>query len=84
MPTGYTAAVADGTITEFPDFAMQCARAFGTLVLMRDEPQDAAIPEKFEPAGRDKGAMLFHESKFALICAALVAHIQGVQMRRAA
>ena len=25
MPTGYTAAVQDGTITDFPTFAMQCA-----------------------------------------------------------
>jgi hypothetical protein len=49
MPTGYTAAVQDGTITEFKDFAMQCARAFGALVTMRDDPSDASIPEKLEP-----------------------------------
>lgn len=47
MPTGYTAAIADG-IT-FDKFAMNCARAFGALVMMRDEPMDAPIPEKFEP-----------------------------------
>lgn len=50
MPTGYTAAVQDGTITEFSDFAMQCARAFGALVTMRDDAPDAAIPEEFKPA----------------------------------
>ena len=43
MPTGYTAGVQDGTITEFSDFAMQCARAFGAHIDMRDEPVDAKI-----------------------------------------
>lgn len=48
MPTGYTAAIADN-IT-FNDFAMQCARAMGALVMMRDEPTGAPIPDKFEPS----------------------------------
>ena len=48
MPTGYTAAIADD-IT-FNDFAMQCARAMGALVMMRDEPHGAPIPERFEPS----------------------------------
>lgn len=52
MPTGYTAGVQDGTITTFPEFAMQCARAFGALVTMRDDPLDAEIPESFEPQAR--------------------------------
>ena len=46
MPTGYTAPVADGTVTKFPEFAMRCARAFGALVEMRDEAMGAPIPEK--------------------------------------
>lgn len=37
MPTGYTASVQEGKVTEFRDFAMECARAFGALVMMRDE-----------------------------------------------
>lgn len=49
MPTGYTAAVVDGKITEFPEFAMQCARAFGALITMRDDPMDAEIPAEFKP-----------------------------------
>lgn len=49
MPTGYTAAVQDGSITELAPFALQCARAFGALVMMRDEPSNAAIPEEFAP-----------------------------------
>lgn len=50
MSTGYTHAVQDGTITDFPTFAMQCARAFGALVAMRDDPSDAKIPQQFEPS----------------------------------
>ncbi len=48
MPTGYTAAIADG-IT-FQQFALSCARAFGALIMMRDDPSDAPIPESFEPS----------------------------------
>ena len=45
MPTGYTAAIAKD-IT-FNDFVMQCAKAM--LIMMRDEPANAPIPERFEP-----------------------------------
>lgn len=44
MPTGYTAGVMDGTITEFKDYAFQCARAFGALVTLRDDPITPDIP----------------------------------------
>lgn len=45
MPTGYTADVADGKITDFNQYALQCARAFGARVTLRDEPLSAEIPE---------------------------------------
>lgn len=48
MPTGYTAAISEG-IT-FNDFIMRCARGMGALIMMRDEPFDAPIPERFEPS----------------------------------
>lgn len=48
MPTGYTAKIADG-IT-FNEFAMACARGMGALIMMRDEPSNAPIPERFEPS----------------------------------
>lgn len=38
----------------------------------------------FEPAARDKSALLFHEASFTLICAALVNHINYVQAKAAA
>jgi hypothetical protein len=50
MPTGYTAAVVDGKQTEFADFAISCARAFGALITMRDDPMDAPVPEEFRPS----------------------------------
>jgi hypothetical protein len=49
MPTGYTADIADGI--SFDQFVWNCARAFGALVLLRDAPSGAAIPERFEPSG---------------------------------
>lgn len=50
MPTGYTAEVVDGKITDFPAFVMICARAFGALISMRDEPMDAPIPDEIKPS----------------------------------
>lgn len=48
MPTGYTHAIADG-IT-FNEFVWRCARGMGALIMMRDEPTDAPIPQRFEPS----------------------------------
>jgi len=46
MPSGYTANIKDG-IT-FEQFAMNCARAFGACIELRDEGGDGSnIPEKF-------------------------------------
>ena len=47
MPTGYTAAIAEGI--SFNDFVMRCSRNMGALITMRDEPMNAPIPDKFEP-----------------------------------
>lgn len=44
MPTGYTAGVMDGTITEFKDYALQCARNFGALITLRDDPLSPDLP----------------------------------------
>lgn len=50
MPTGYTADVENGKITDLKIFALRCARAFGALVMLRDEPMDMAIPDEFKPS----------------------------------
>jgi len=46
MTNFYTATLHDGE-ESFEDFALRCTRAF--LVQMREAPNDAPIPEKFEP-----------------------------------
>lgn len=48
MPTGYTHAIEKGI--DFKTFVWGCARGMGALVMMRDEPSDAPIPEQFEPS----------------------------------
>lgn len=48
MPTGYTACIGEGA--DFQKYALGCARAFGALIMMRDDPADAPIPEAFEPS----------------------------------
>lgn len=50
MPTGYTAEVGEGKITTLRQFALQCARGMGACIMMRDDPWDATIPERFEPS----------------------------------
>jgi hypothetical protein len=50
MPTGYTAGVQDGTIVEFSDFAMRCARGMGACITMRDDSTGTPIPEEFQPS----------------------------------
>ena len=57
MPTGYTAKVATGEVTEFSDFALLCARAFGAAINMRDEPLGSRLPERFEPSPYYKDCM---------------------------
>jgi len=50
MPTGYTLDLFDGKDVTFEEFVLKCARAFGALIDMRDEPMDAPIPERLEPS----------------------------------
>jgi hypothetical protein len=64
MPTGYTHGVQEGKVTEFRDYAMQCARAFGATIMMRDEPASTPIPEAFEPSSYN--AQRLEESKALL------------------
>lgn len=48
MPTGLTSKIYEGEDITFKEFAILCARQFGALVHMRDEPLDAPI-RKREP-----------------------------------
>jgi len=49
MPTGYTAKLMEEGQT-FQEFILGCARAFGACITMRDDQNDAPIPDKFEPS----------------------------------
>jgi len=53
MPTGYTDTLYKGEDQTFEQFAMQCARAFGALIDLRDEPH-AEIPDRFEPSSWER------------------------------
>jgi len=48
MPTGYTSKIYEGEQVSGKEFIMTCARAFGALIEMRDEPLDAKIPEELK------------------------------------
>lgn len=71
MPTGYTADIEKG-IT-FEQFAMTCARAFGALVTMRDEPHDAAIPDEFGASDYHPKALAKAEADLAALNAMTIA-----------
>jgi len=55
MPTGYTYNINDGI--SFETFALNCARAFGVCVELRDEPGGGEIiPEAFVPSSHNLDA----------------------------
>ena len=48
MPTGYTSKVLEGAT--FNEFVWGCARAFGALLDLKEEPLAFTLPEKFKPS----------------------------------
>ena len=46
MPTGLTSKIYEGKDITFKEFAILCARQFGALIHMRDEPLDAPIVKR--------------------------------------
>lgn len=63
MPTGYTAAMLDGLT--FQEYALSCARNFGALIEMRDEPMNTPIPDKFYPSDYSKKRLQEAKEEFA-------------------
>ncbi len=57
MATGYTADVQSGKIKTFSNFAIQCARAMGALITMRDERLGAPIPDELTPSTYHREAL---------------------------
>lgn len=62
MPTGYTAPIKEGI--SFEEFVWGCARSFGALILMRDDPTDAPIPE-FKPSEYHANALVEARAELA-------------------
>jgi hypothetical protein len=67
MPTGYTAKVQSGEITEFKDFALTCARAFGALIHLRDEPLSPHIPDDIKGSDYHKERAADAEAQLAAL-----------------
>lgn len=67
MPTGYTADIKDGI--SFKTFALNCARAFGACVSLRDETAGGdQIPDEFTPSDyHSKAAQKAREELAALM-----------------
>lgn len=65
MPTGYTADVGEGKVTKLRDFALSCARAFGALIEMRDEPSSAPIPDRITTSSYHKKALVDAENRLS-------------------
>lgn len=66
MPTGYTEKIKDGI--SFSEFVMMCARGFGALITMKDEPLDSPIPESFQPSEYYKERLDEIIEEFKRIC----------------
>jgi hypothetical protein len=64
MPTGYTAELSEKA-QSFEAFVWGCARAFGALVLMRDDPSDKPVPEKLEEQSFYVGQLAKTKSELA-------------------
>lgn len=47
MPTGYTAKLYEGEEQSFNEFVLECSRAFGAMISLRDDPH-AEIPAELE------------------------------------
>lgn len=95
MPTCYTAIIEEGG--SFEEFVWGCARAFGALGMMREDPADAPIPKRVEPSPwhktqaentrkeLDTFLMLSEEelaSRYATYSEDQAAYIQGYKDRR--
>jgi hypothetical protein len=68
MPTGYTADVADGKVTDFRTFALRCARAFGATIMQRDDPANDP-PKLREVSSYEIEAVARDEQRVAALAA---------------
>lgn len=81
--TGYVSMMVEKEQT-FPQFAMSCARNFGALIMMRDDPMDAEIPQAFEPSSYHAKAIREAENALLRLKSMNVAEQQMFGRRRKA
>lgn len=81
MPTGYTAGLYEGD-ESFETFVMHAARGMSVLMLMRDAPFDAPIPDKFEPS--DYHTKALHDARTRLETAMALTEAQAEELARIA
>jgi hypothetical protein len=67
MPTGYVYEMLDKQ-QNFQEFVWTCARAFGALIMMRDDPLSAPVPKELYP---DEYHQVQHESSVKELADAL-------------
>ena len=67
MPSGYTVGVQDGSVTNFRQFALQCARNFGALIEMREEALNVPIPDEFKPSDHHSTNLKLEENRLNLL-----------------
>jgi hypothetical protein len=81
MTTGYTHDVADGKLTDFRTFALQCARAFGATIMQRDEaldvpPRPQKVDEYYERSVREAKQELARYNTMSLTTAEQEARLE--------
>lgn len=77
MPTGYTYEVATGKVTELEPFVWRLARGMGALIMMRDDPTDAPVPERFEPSAHHAETLVALRTEIGRLSAMTVAEAQA-------
>jgi hypothetical protein len=65
MPSGYTSIILDGGTTR--QFMLGCARAFGALIHMRDDPSEKEIPEEIPLSTHHRDALCEAHDELARI-----------------
>jgi len=65
MPTGYTAPIEEDPNYTFEQYVWRCARAFGALILMRDDDMGTKVPQEFEPSDWNAKELAKAQSKLA-------------------
>lgn len=65
MPTGYTAPVQKGEVTDLADFALTVARGWGALIMLRDSDQSLEATKRLIAEGAYLQHSDYHERELA-------------------